>query len=82
MNYLAIKEPRWHDNTVLLASWKIGESNQIKINHHDYPHPYYISGEQIKQYPTTEVKTKAGSNAVMYVIPIKDLSTDLEIEEL
>lgn len=83
MNYINVKEPRWHDKTALVASWKVGDVNQITIDHHEFPTPYYMTGQQIRQYPTTEVvMQKHDGNAMMYVIPLKDLSTDLVLDTL
>lgn len=78
MNHLTVLEPRWHDNQVLCADWKLGVDNIITIKHSDYPQPFYISGESAKSYPTQEVKTKRGGVAVMRVIPLSALEPILE----
>lgn len=82
MNYIRIFEPRWHDRTILIASWKIGSINQIVIDHHEFTNPYYITGEQIKQYPTTFVNNSHGFKSLMYVVPLSALSTDLVLQAL
>lgn len=82
MNYIQVLEPRWHDNTVLIAAWKVGSINQIVIDHHEHPTPYYMSGDQIKKYTKQAIVTKAGRLAPMYVVPLKDLSTDLILDTL
>ena len=82
MNYISIINSRWHDHTILMASWKIGNTNQIKIDHHDYPEPFYMTREEIMRYPTTEIASKNGNMVKMYVVPINDLKQDLLLEEL
>ena len=84
MNYIKIKEPRWHDRTVLIAGWKIGNTNQIVIDNHNFNDYYYMSGEKIRSYPTHIMKTKTGADATMYVVPLDDMvkATDLIVEEL
>jgi hypothetical protein len=82
VNRIEIIEPRWHDRTLLVATWKVGEDNQIAVKHKDFPEPFYMVGEQLKKYPTQTIATKNGQQASMYVVPINDLSTDLNIKGL
>lgn len=78
MNHLTILEPRWHDEKVLCADWKLGEHNIITIKHHSYPQPFYISGNSAKAYPTELITTKRGGSATMRVIPIAALEPVVE----
>lgn len=82
MNYIHIIAPRWHDRTILVADHKIGGINQIGIDHHEFPEPYYMSGDKLQSYPTQIVKSKQGRDILMRVVPLTDLSTDLVLEEL
>ena len=80
MNVLTILEPRWHDRTILIASWKIADINQIDIKHHEFPVPFYMTRELIMRCATTEVMSKSGKKLMMYVVPISELSTELPKE--
>ena len=84
MNYIKIIEPRFHDNTILIASWKVGDINQIKIDWHEYPDDYYMTGEQIRKHDTTLVPNRHGFNSMMYVVPIDEVikCKDLLLESL
>lgn len=73
-NVLTILAPRWKDRTVLLADWKIGLHNEIRItaSRKDgslfFPQPFYMSGEKVKTYPTQQ-----HSQRRVYIVPIDDL---------
>lgn len=83
MNYIKILEPRWSTNDILVADHKIGSTNQIVVNHHEHPEPYYASGHELRKYPTQDVwSNKYQSYYTMRVVPIKDLSTDLVLDTL
>lgn len=82
MNHIRIIAPRWHDRTILVADYKIGRENEIVIEHHEFSQPFYMLGSTLKSFPTQIVKSKQGNNIVMRVIPLSELSTDLELESL
>lgn len=75
MNVLTVWAPRWHDRTVLLAPWKVGNHNEIRITHKNFPEPFYMSGERIRSYPKTKVPRKNQVPVEMYVVPLADLMT-------
>lgn len=82
MQRIEILEPRWHDRKLLIANWKISKDNQIVINHHDFPEPFYASGDKLRSYPLQNVKSNQGNEVQMRVVSIDELSTDLTLEEL
>lgn len=82
MNVLDVWQPRWHDRTVLLAPWKVGNENMIKIGHRSFPEPFYMSGEKIRTYPKTKVDRKGAAPVEMYVVPINDLMTMSEYKDI
>lgn len=82
MNYITILEPKWSTKQILVADYKIGTDNEIVIKHHDFPEPFYMSGEKLRSYPKQIVKSKQGNEIEMRCVPLEKLSTDLTIEEL
>lgn len=72
-----IKTPVWGGRKVGLATYKIGQHNEIRITTTDkngelyYPQPLYISGEKARTYPLTPVKSNP--NIKLHVIPVADL---------
>ena len=70
-NLFKIKAPRWKDRTVLLADWKVGTHNEIRIEaaRKDgvkfFPEPLYISGEDVRKH-----KKQAHSVRSVYVVPL------------
>lgn len=82
MNRLEIIAPRWHDRTLLLADWKIGKVNQIVVKHHEYPEPFYATGDELRKFPVEEIKSKAGHMIPMRVVPLSALTTTEIIEDL
>ena len=74
MNHIPIKQPRFHDNTILVAAWKVGDDNAVTIDWHEYDGlTFYLTGEQIRKYPLTYVKNKHGFESKMYVVPLSSL---------
>lgn len=64
-----------------MASWKVGTHNRLTFpKAGSLQGQYYISGEKIQQYPTKDMRTKAGKTARMYVVPLDELET-LEYKE-
>lgn len=78
MVLIPIIAPRWHDRTVLVADWKLGKENMIRINHASFPSSFYITGEKARTYPVETKKTKGGQSFNVRVIPINDLEPMLE----
>lgn len=78
-NLFKIKTPIWGGRKVGLATYKIGQHNEIRIEKRNaegdllYPQPLYISGEKVKNYPIQAVKSNP--NIKLYIIPINDLET-------
>lgn len=72
-----IKSPVWGGRKVGLATFKIGQHNEIRIEHKNsqgelvYPLPFYISGEEARKYPIVPVRSNP--NVKLYLIPINDL---------
>ena len=72
-----IKSPVWGGRKVGLATYKVGQHNEIRIEYKNsegelvYPQPLYISGEQARQYPIQPVRSNP--NVKLYVIPINDM---------
>lgn len=50
-----IKQPRWRDRTVLIAKYKVGMHNLIRMTNvkegNAYNGEFYLSGETIQKYP-------------------------------
>lgn len=71
---LEIFAPRWRDKTVMLAPWKLGEHNEVRIlaKRSDgspyFPAPMYISGKVAKTYPLDN-----NGSAYMHAVPITKL---------
>ncbi len=72
-----IKAPVWGSRSVGLATYKVGQHNEIRIETTNkegallYPQPLYISGEKARSYPIEPVKKNP--NIKLYIIPISDL---------
>lgn len=83
MNYIKILEPRWSTEDVLIAENKIGNVNQIKIDWHVFPDPFYMTGEELRSYPTHEIwSEKYNQYYTMRVVPLHKLNTDLILDTL
>ena len=49
---ISIWMPRWHDRTVLIAKFKVGEHNIISFTKAPtYKGKFYLSGKTIQKYP-------------------------------
>lgn len=72
---LIIKEPRYHDRTVLLARYKLpcGQDVEVMIMKGAYKGIYKISNEDICNSPIETMKTKAGKNMLMRAVPLDKL---------
>lgn len=74
MNEIIIFAPRWRDKVVLIADWKIGMKNIIKITCRNtsgglrYPEPFIVMGEVLKKYPIEQM-----SHGNMRKVPLQDL---------
>ena len=74
-NKIEIKSPRWKQRVVGIASFRVGEHNQIEIiatdkeNKRYYPNQYYMSGDKIRSYETQVLP----SGVKLYLVPINDL---------
>lgn len=82
VNQISILQPRWHDMVILprVDKFKPGH-NVITIEHHNYPNKYYMNYLTAHQYPT-EVKHSRRGDYLVYVIPVKDLVTVAERNEI
>ena len=78
-----IMAPRYNDQyqgkprPVLIAPWNIGEHNIVTFSkaRHLEGQRLYMSGAQIKTYPTTPVKGKKnGQTYQMYTVPMTDFT--------
>lgn len=59
----AIKQPRWHDRTVLIANHKLGEHNIIRFSEAPtLKGAFYVSGQTAKKYPLEDLKLKRSKN--------------------
>jgi len=78
-NPFKIKTPVWGGRKVGLATYKIGQHNEIRIETRNvsgdllYPQPLYISGEKAKTFPVEPVRKNP--NIKLHVIPISELET-------
>jgi hypothetical protein len=77
MNQILILEPRWHDNVVLVADYRIFEHNEVVIRHGDFPEPFYLTGERAREFPLEKLKTKAGGEIDVRAIPIDELAKEV-----
>lgn len=78
-----IMAPRYNDQhqgkarPVLIAPWNIGEHNIVSFSkaRHLEGVRLYMSGTQIRTYPTTEVKGKKNGQIYnMYTVPMTDFT--------
>ena len=78
-NVVKIKMPIWNGGrrAVGIATFRVGTHNQIEIEHKNadgtllYPEPFYISGEELRQYPVQPVKRNPSIK--LFIVPIDDL---------
>lgn len=74
---IEIKAPRWKQRIVGIASFRVGEHNEIEILATDkkgeryYPDTYYASGATIRACETQ----KLPSGVLLYLVPISSLET-------
>ena len=72
-----IKEPRWHDRVVLIADRNITALNEIEIDHHDFPVPFFFTGEFARSFPLEQMKTKDGGTIAVRAVPIAELEKEI-----
>jgi hypothetical protein len=66
---IEIYQPRWKDRTVLIATYKVGEHNEIVFTKtKSLPDTYYISGEVAKSYPI-----QTNGTISCYAVPLSAL---------
>jgi hypothetical protein len=83
MNKVIVWQPRWHDRVILPRVDKfVGGDNIITIKHHNWPSLYYINSATASQYPQETKYSKAGDPYQVYVIPLKDLTTVQERQDI
>jgi hypothetical protein len=65
-----IWQPRYKDNTVLLACHKVGEHNKVTFTKakHLGTDPYYVSGKVVKKY-----KKEDNGKIAVYSVPMDEL---------
>lgn len=72
---IEIRMPRWKDRVVGIASYRIGEHNEIDITavgkdgNRYYPETLYASRQMI----TSQPKQKLPSGVLLYLVPINKL---------
>lgn len=75
MANITIREPRWKNRTVGIATFRVQTHNKIVITKTNkdgdryFPNAMYMSGELIKKYPTQNLS----NGVVLYLVPIADL---------
>lgn len=77
MNQILILAPRWHDRTVLIADRRLLVSNEIVIQHKDFPAPLYLTGKQAREFPLEDMPTKAGGTIAVRVVPLVELEKEI-----
>lgn len=76
-NFPAIKEPRFHDNTILISA-NIGIHNKVNCiytkadGERMFPLPLYISGQTARKYKPFDMPTGAGGIKKLRAIPIHE----------
>jgi len=65
--------PRWHDRVVLIADYKIGQTNIIVFRANSMPGEYKISGQLARSFPLEDMRTKSGTIMKMRAIPLDAL---------
>lgn len=82
MVVIPIQQPRWHDRTILVAKWRVGDHNEVRVNHSSFKEPLYMSGEKMRKYPIEKKTAKNGQLFEVYVVPISDFMTLSERNEI
>jgi hypothetical protein len=77
VNQILVWEPRWHDRVVLVAERRILAVNEVIIQHHDFPEPFYLTAEEARKWPVEDMRTKAGGTIQVRVIPLSALSQEV-----
>ncbi len=72
---IKIKEPRYHDRSVLIARYHIpcGQGVTIQILKGAYAGEYKVSNEVICASPIETMRTRSGKNLSMRAVPIEKL---------
>lgn len=84
-NFPAIKEPRFHDNTILIQA-NVGEHNKIVCIYKKadgtrmFPEPLYVSRRTALKYRPFDMPTAAGGTMKLRAIPISEFKI-LKISE-
>lgn len=80
---IEIWEPRYHDNMVLIAPWKIvpDQDQKIQIQKGHYKGNYTLPYEDIIGCEMTPVKTKRGTEVQMVCVPLDKLRKEEDEEE-
>lgn len=66
---ITIWQPRYHDKTVLIAKYKVGTHNIIKITKSkSHNGEYYLSGKTITKYPL-----ESNGKIQVYAVPIDEM---------
>lgn len=72
-----IWEPRWSTGDVLIADSKIRTHNTVKIEHKEFPEPFYLNGEFARSFPLEQMRTKSGGFIAVRAIPIIELKKEV-----
>lgn len=80
---IEIWEPRYHDNMVLIAPWKIvpDQDQKIQIQKGHYKGNYTLPYEDIIGCEMAPVKTKRGAEVQMVCVPLDKLRKEEDEEE-
>lgn len=69
---IEIKQPRWHDRTILIAKYKVGTNNIIDMvgikEGNAYSGKFYLSGATITKYPLD-----TNGKIECYAVPLDEL---------
>ena len=75
MVVIPIRQPRWHDRKILVAKWKVGDHNEVRVNHSSFKEPLYMSGSKLRTYPVEKQTAKNGQPFEVYAVPVADFMT-------
>lgn len=76
-NFPVIKEPRWHDNTILINA-NVGIHNKVVCIYEKadgtrmFPEPLYVSGRIAKKFRPFNMDTMAGGTVKIRAVPIDE----------
>ena len=82
MNVIDVWSPKWSTRELLLARWKVGNDNEIRVANKNFPEPLYMSGERIRSYPVQKVPRKNQPPFEVYAVPIADFITLAERNDI